>query len=87
MQIHWKILVWLIAGVLVVQSTAVAGTIRIGATMRMISENGQKYGQMVADEFEMINQSGGINGHKIELILLNDECKSDKGVANANKFI
>ncbi|MDH3713999.1 MAG: ABC transporter substrate-binding protein [Gammaproteobacteria bacterium] len=77
----------LIAGVLVVHTSAVAGTIRIGATMRMISENGQKYGQMVADEFDLINKNGGINGNTIELSLLNDECKSDKGVANANKFI
>lgn len=68
-------------------SAAVAGEIRIGATMRMISENGQKYGRMVTDEFKMINDAGGINGNTVKLILLNDECKSDKGVANANKFI
>jgi len=65
---------------------AQAGEIRIGATMRMISENGQKYGQMMQDEFDTINANGGINGHTIKLTLLNDECKSDKGVANANKF-
>lgn len=64
-----------------------AAEIRIGATMRMISENGQKYGEMVQDEFDAINAAGGINGHTITLSLLNDECKSDKGVANANKFI
>lgn len=75
------------AGLITTQSQALAGTIRIGATMRMVSENGQKYGQMVTDEFKLINAAGGINGHKIELTLLNDECKSDKGVANANKFI
>lgn len=67
-------------------SVAQAGEIRIGATMRMISENGQKYGQMMQDEFDAINAAGGINGHTINLTLLNDECKSDKGVANANKF-
>jgi branched-chain amino acid transport system substrate-binding protein len=77
----------LATGLLAMHTQALAGTIRIGATMRMISENGQKYGQMVTDEFKMINEAGGINGHTIELILLNDECKSDKGVANANKFI
>ena len=68
-------------------AAATAGEIRIGATMRMISENGQKYGEMVADEFEAINASGGINGHTIKVSLLNDECKSDKGVANANRFV
>ncbi len=67
-------------------SNAQAGEIRIGATMRMISENGQKYGQMMQDEFDAINAAGGINGNTIKLSLLNDECKSDKGVANANKF-
>ncbi len=68
-------------------AAATAGEIKIGATMRMISENGQKYGEMVADEFEAINAAGGINGHTIKLSLLNDECKSDKGVANANRFV
>ena len=70
----------------VAATSAHAGEIRIGATMRMISENGQKYGQMMQDEFAAINAAGGINGHTISLELLNDECKSDKGVANANKF-
>ena len=70
----------------VAASAVNAGEIRIGATMRMISENGQKYGQMMQDEFDAINAAGGINGHTIHLTLLNDECKSDKGVANANKF-
>ena len=70
----------------VAASAVYAGEIRIGATMRMISENGQKYGQMMQDEFDAINAAGGINGHTIQLALLNDECKSDKGVANANKF-
>ncbi len=68
-------------------ATALAGEIRIGVTMRMVSENGQKYGQMVVDEFDMINKAGGINGHTLDVTLLNDECKSDKGVANANKLI
>lgn len=70
----------------VAASAVYAGEIRIGATMRMISENGQKYGQMMQDEFDAINAAGGINGHTIHLTLLNDECKSDKGIANANKF-
>lgn len=68
-------------------ANALAGEVRIGVTMRMVSENGQKYGQMVMDEFDMINKAGGINGHTLKVTLLNDECKSDKGVANANKLI
>ena len=69
-------------------STAIyAGDIRVGITMRMVSENGQKYGQMMMDEIDIINKSGGINGNNIVATLMNDECKSDKGVANANKLV
>ena len=78
-----------LAGVLVAGMAmgAMAAEIRIGITMRMVSENGQKYGQMVMDEFDMINKSGGINGNMIKATLMNDECKSDKGVANSVKLI
>ena len=75
------------AGVGVTTTAAFAGDIRVGITMRMISENGQAYGQMVMDEIKGINDAGGINGKMIEATLMNDECKSDKGVANANKMI
>lgn len=68
-------------------SVAFAADIRVGITMRMVSENGQKYGQMVMDEIKDINEGGGINGNMIKATLMNDECKSDKGVANANKLI
>ena len=61
--------------------------IRIGITLRMVVENGLKYGQMSKDELEAVNASGGINGKKIEVILLDDECKPDKGIANVNRFI
>jgi len=70
-----------------VSTAAYAGEIRIGITMRMVSENGQKYGQMMMDEIDIINKAGGINGNKIVATLMNDECKSDKGVANANKLV
>lgn len=63
------------------------GVIRIGVTLRMIVENGIKYGQMTKDELEAVNATGGINGKKVEVILLDDECKPDKGVANVNRFI
>jgi len=68
-------------------SLVIAGEIRVGITMRMVSENGQKYGQMMMDEINLINKAGGINGNKIVATLMNDECKSDKGVANANKLV
>lgn len=63
------------------------GVIRIGVTLRMVVENGLKYGQMVKDDFDAVNAAGGINGKKVELILLDDECKPDKGIANVNRFI
>jgi branched-chain amino acid transport system substrate-binding protein len=63
------------------------GVIRIGMTLRMIVENGIKYGQMTRDELLSVNAAGGINGHKVEVILLDDECNAQKGVANANRFI
>lgn len=66
---------------------AAQDTIRIGVTLRMIVENGLKYGQMTKDELEAVNAQGGINGKKIEVILLDDECKPDKGIANVNRFI
>jgi branched-chain amino acid transport system substrate-binding protein len=63
------------------------GVIRIGMTLRMVVENGIKYGQLTRDELLAVNASGGINGHKVEVILLDDECNAQKGVANTNRFI
>jgi len=74
-------------GVLATAAQAQDGVIRIGVSLRMIVENGLRYGQMAKDELEAVNASGGINGHKIEVILLDDECKPDKGIANVNRFI
>jgi branched-chain amino acid transport system substrate-binding protein len=63
------------------------GTIRIGMTPRMIVENGLKYGKLTYDELDGVNKTGGINGHKVQVILLDDECNAQKGVANTNRFI
>ncbi len=72
----------------VMTSSAYAeGTVRIGVTVRMLTENGQKYGQMIKDQFEAVNATGGINGNKLEIYLLDDQCKPDIGVANVNRFI
>ncbi|MBI4574420.1 MAG: ABC transporter substrate-binding protein, partial [candidate division NC10 bacterium] len=74
-------------GAIATPALAQVGVIRIGITLRMVVENGLKYGQMTKDEFEAVNAAGGINGKKVEVILLDDECKPDKGVANVNRFI
>lgn len=77
----------LATGLVSAPAQAQDGVIRIGITLRMVVENGLKYGQMSKDELEAVNASGGINGKKIEVILLDDECKPDKGIANVNRFI
>ena len=74
------------ASLLAVSAATSAGVIKVGVSLRMKTETGEKYGQMVVDEFEAINAAGGVNGHTFEVKLLNDECKSDIGVANATKF-
>ena len=65
---------------------ASAGVIKVGVSLRMKTDTGERYGQMVVDEFNAINAAGGVNGHTIDVKLLNDECKSDIGVANATKY-
>ncbi len=62
-------------------------TIRIGVTLRMLVESGLIYGAITKDQLEAVNATGGINGAKIEVILLDDECKPEKGIANVNRFI
>src|SRR5205085_8574923 len=62
-------------------------TIRVGITLRMMVESGMAYGDILKGEIDSINAKGGINGAKVEAILLDDECKPDKGIANVNRFI
>lgn len=62
-------------------------TIRVGITLRMLVESGIAYGDIAKSAIEAVNAKGGINGAKVEVILLDDECKPDKGVANVNRFI
>ena len=60
--------------------------IKIGVSFRMLSDVGYKHGELIKDTVAEWNEAGGINGHPIELTLYNDECKSEKGVANATKL-
>ena len=62
-------------------------TIRVGITLRMMVESGLAYGDILKSELDAVNAKGGINGAKVEVILLDDECKPDKGIANVNRFI
>ena len=70
-----------------VPPTAQDKTIRVGITLRMMVESGMAYGDIAKTELEAVNAKGGINGAKVEVILLDDECKPDKGIANVNRFI
>ena len=76
-------------GLCLAANTAVAQdkTIRVGISLRMLVESGMAYGDIAKSEIEAVNAKGGINGAKVEVILLDDECKPDKGVANVNRFI
>jgi ABC-type branched-subunit amino acid transport system substrate-binding protein len=62
-------------------------TIRVGITLRMMVESGMAYGDILKSEIDAVNAKGGINGAKVEAILLDDECKPDKGIANVNRFV
>ena len=62
MHLNKKVIAGVVAaGIGLTASAAFAYDIRVGITMRMVSENGQAYGQMVMDEIDGINASGGIN--------------------------
>ena len=83
-----RILLTSLVGMMVLGLTAVqAGTIKVGITFNMVSETGQKMGQMVMAEFAKQNELGGINGHQLKPILLRSDCKTDKGVANVSRFV
>ena len=71
---------------LLISSLAQAENIKIGVSFRMLSDVGYKHGMLIEDTVKQWNVEGGINGKKIDLTLYNDECKSEKGVANATKL-
>jgi branched-chain amino acid transport system substrate-binding protein len=78
-----------LVGLCLVATPAIAQdkTIRVGITLRMMVESGMAYGDILKSELDAVNAKGGINGAKLEVILLDDECKPDKGIANVNRFI
>ena len=55
--------------------------------LELLSDVGYKHGELIQDTVAEWNSSGGINGKKVDLILYNDECKSEKGVANATRSL
>ena len=71
---------------LVITTLAQAETIKIGVSFRMLSDVGYKHGELITDTVALWNKEGTINGQKVDLTLYNDECKSEKGVANATKL-
>ena len=75
-----------VAASLLMSTMAQAENIKIGVSFRMLSDVGYKHGMLIEDTVKKWNSEGGINGKKIDLTLYNDECKSEKGVANATKL-
>ncbi|MDP2791026.1 MAG: ABC transporter substrate-binding protein [Rectinemataceae bacterium] len=63
------------------------GTIKIGATWPLSDITG-KQGTMSAQlAVEEINKAGGLLGKKLELIVIDDELKADKGAAAIEKLV
>lgn len=61
--------------------------IKIGGTWPLADvtgEQGSKAAQLAVDE---INKAGGVLGRKLELIVIDDELKADKGVAAIEKLV
>lgn len=66
---------------------AQSGTIKIGGTWPLGDITG-KQGSMAAQQaVDEINAAGGILGKKLELIVIDDELKADKGAAAIEKLV
>lgn len=68
-------------------SAAFGQNIKIGGTWPLADvtgEQGSKGAQLAVEE---INKAGGILGRKLELIVIDDELKADKGVAAIEKLV
>ena len=48
------------AAILGSAGAASAGVIKVGVSLRMKTDTGERYGQMVVDEFNAINAAGGV---------------------------
>lgn len=63
------------------------GTIKIGGTWPLADITG-RHGSMAAQlAVEEINKAGGILGRKLELVVMDDELKADKGAAAVEKLV
>jgi len=63
------------------------GTIKIGATWPLADITG-KQGSMAAQQaVDEINKAGGVLGRQLELIVIDDELKADKGAAAIEKLV
>ena len=63
------------------------GTIKLGGTWPLGDITG-KQGSMAAQQaVDEINAAGGVLGRKLELIVIDDELKADKGAAAVEKLV
>ncbi len=85
-----NILVALLAAVLILPTTAVAKTIKVGAAINMTgpaSTWGQFHAKGQQDYFRYVNEvKGGVAGNKIEMILVDTAYKVPEAVAAVRKF-
>ncbi len=71
----------------ILTAAAFGQTIKIGGTWPLADvtgEQGSKAAQLAVEE---INKAGGINGRQLQLFIMDDELKADKGVAAIEKLV
>lgn len=77
----------LIAALAIPAFAQTGGTIKIGGTWPLADITG-KQGSMAAQQaVDEINAAGGVLGKKLELIVIDDELKADKGAAAIEKLV
>lgn len=82
-----KILVIFALCALIVSSAFGQATIKIGATWPLADVTGDHGSKAAILAVEEINKAGGVLGKKLELIVIDDELKADKGVAAIEKLV
>lgn len=78
------------ASVLVVSSAYAADTIKIGVAGPMTGANatfGEQVWTGVSAYIKNVNEAGGIDGKKVELVKGDDACEPKQAVAVANRFV
>ncbi|HEX7003618.1 MAG TPA: ABC transporter substrate-binding protein [Trueperaceae bacterium] len=85
-----RLFTFVVLGILLVLSLAQAQTIRIGA-VASATGGASALGEPEANTFRMLqeqlNESGGIAGHPVEIVFLDDATDTQRAVTNVNRLI